>query len=88
MVEESLTLRLNVHSPDNDDSWADLCSFRPSCQIGCLLLDKKLLMMTDDDDGDDGICRRELSGFHTEMIEKGKWFRLINLHSSIGKLKQ
>lgn len=75
MAAESPTHRLSVHNPDSDDSWGDLCSLRPSCQSDCPLLDTKLLMMTVDGDGDDGICRRELLGFHTETIGKGK--RLI-----------
>lgn len=63
---ESLIRRLSVHNRDNDDSWVDLCSFRPSFQSDCLSLDTiQLRMMVVDDDDD--ICRRELSGFHTGM---------------------
>lgn len=56
-----------MHNPDNDDSWVDLCSSHPSYLIDCLLLDTKRLTMKVDVADVDGICRRELSGFHTGM---------------------
>lgn len=55
-----------MHNRGSDDSWVDLCSFHPSSQIDCLSLDRRRLTMMVDA-GDDGICRRELSGFHTGM---------------------